>query len=296
MGTVIVVGLVAAIVGFLVGRVAGRSGGLAEGRRDGREEGFEAGRVEGAAEAQRQLRSVVDSVSRGRRPEGSLPGSLAAELQRALEAGWAPREQERQAALREAVARVGAFLDKAVRAPLAEASAGASADELRERMQRALGALQDLEFFGKEPVAGAEGKDLPPLVQQVTREFAQDQNVGVRIALDGRPVRAKVNAAAFMDALYLVLHNAARFGGGATVDLTVVSEGGAARVRVRDRGPGFTDEAFRRAFDPFYSTTDDGLGLGLPHARRVLEAMGGSIELRNVPDGGGEVEISFPAL
>lgn len=296
MGTVIVVGLVAAIVGFLVGRVAGRSGGLAEGRRDGREVGFEAGRAEGAAEAQRQLRSVVEAVSRGRRPEGAAPGSVAAELQRALEAGWAPREQERHRALREAVERVGAFLQRAVRGPLAEAAPDAGAEELRERIQRALGALQDLEFFGKEPVAEAEGKDLPPLVQQVTREFAQDQNVGVRIALDGRPVRARVNPAAFMDALYLVLHNAARFGGSATVDVTVVSEGGSARVRVRDRGPGFTDEAFQRAFDPFYSTTEDGLGLGLPHARRVLEAMGGTIELRNVPDGGGEVEIALPAL
>jgi two-component system C4-dicarboxylate transport sensor histidine kinase DctB len=67
-------------------------------------------------------------------------------------------------------------------------------------------------------------------------------------------------------------------------------------VKVRDRGPGFTEEAFERAFDPFFSTTDDGLGLGLPHARRAVEGMGGRIELRNVPDGGAEVELSFPAV
>lgn len=63
---------------------------------------------------------------------------------------------------------------------------------------------------------------------------------------------------------------------------------------MRDRGKGFSEEAFRRAFDPFYSTSDAGLGLGLPHARKVIESMGGRIELRNVPDGGAEVEISFP--
>jgi signal transduction histidine kinase len=99
-----------------------------------------------------------------------------------------------------------------------------------------------------------------------------------------------------MDALYLVLHNAARFGGTATVDVSVLAESGSARIRVRDRGPGFSDEALRRAFDPFYSTAEDGLGLGLPHARRVVEGMGGRIELRNVAAGGGEVEISFPAI
>ena len=107
-------------------------------------------------------------------------------------------------------------------------------------------------------------------------------------------MRAKVNGAALMDALYLVLHNAARFGGGTTVDVTVVKEGGRAVVKVRDRGKGFTEEAFKRAFDPFYSSVADGLGLGLPHARKVVEGMGGAIELRNVPDGGAEVEISFP--
>jgi signal transduction histidine kinase len=97
-----------------------------------------------------------------------------------------------------------------------------------------------------------------------------------------------------MDALYLVLHNASRFGRGQTIDLTVAQQGARAALRVRDHGPGFSEEAFRRAFDPFYSTSEDGLGLGLPHARKLLEAMGGSIQLRNVPDGGAEVEISLP--
>jgi signal transduction histidine kinase len=77
------------------------------------------------------------------------------------------------------------------------------------------------------------------------------------------------------------------------VDLTVEESDGRAMIVVRDRGDGFSEEAFARAFDPFYSTSDVGLGLGLPHARKVIESMGGSIELRNVPDGGAEVEISF---
>lgn len=294
-GIQIVIGIVLAVAGFLIGRANGRSGGFALGRREGREEGFMAGRVEAGAEAERQMRSVVEAVSRGRRPEGLAPGSSAAELQRALETGWAPRDTERRAALEEAVGRVSAFLSNAVRAPLAGAAPSADAQELRERIERALGSIQDLDFFTKEPVLEAETKDLPHLVQQVTREFAQDQAVGVRLSLDDRPVRAKVNAASLMDALYLVLHNAARFGGAATVDVSVLTEGGSARIRVRDRGPGFTDEALRRAFDPFYSTAPDGLGLGLPHARRSIEGMGGRIELRNGPAGGGEVEISFPA-
>lgn len=291
----IIVGVVLGVVGFALGRALGKSAGVDQGRREGRDEGVLAGRDEAGADVEHQVRSLVDAVSRGRRPEVKPSSPAVAALLEALEAGWTPRDAERQRALREAIGRVSAYLDKSVRAPLAGATAEAGAAELYERVQRALGSLEDLDFFVKEPAVETEGRDLPPLVQQVTREFAQDQSVGIRMALDGRPVRAKVNPAALMDALYLVLHNAARFGGGATIDVTVVTEGGAARIKVRDRGKGFSEEAFRRAFDPFYSSTDDGLGLGLPHARRAIEGMGGRIELRNVPDGGGEVEISFPA-
>ncbi len=292
----VVAGFVLAVAGFAIGRAMGRSGGVAAGRREGRDEGFEAGRIEARAEAERQMRTLVEAVSRGRRPQGIAAGSAAAELQRALEQGWAPRDAERQAALVEAVGRVSAFLRNAVGAPLAGAAPSADAEELRERIERALGAVKDLDFFTKEPVLETETKDLSHLVQQVTREFAHDQGVGVRLSLDDKPVRARVNVTSLMDAFYLVLHNAARFGGAATVDVSALVEGGEARIRVRDRGPGFSEEALRRAFDPFYSTAEDGLGLGLPHARRVVEGMGGRIELRNAPAGGGEVEISFPAV
>jgi signal transduction histidine kinase len=294
IGAVLAV-IVLAVAGFALGRASGRSQGFEHGRRAGRDEDFEAGRVEARAEAERQIRSLVEAVSRGRRPQGISAGTAAGELQRALEQGWAPRDAERQAALVEAVGRVSAFLRNAVRAPLAGAAPSADAGELRERIERALGAIQDVDFFTKEPVLDAETKDLSHLVQQVTREFAQDQGLGVRLSLDDRPVRARVNVTSLMDALYLVLHNAARFGGSATVDVSALVEGGTACIRVRDRGPGFSEEALRRAFDPFYSTAEDGLGLGLPHARRVIEGMGGRIELRNAPSGGGEVEISFPA-
>jgi signal transduction histidine kinase len=286
IGVWILVAVVAAAVGFAVGR----SGGAAAGRSKGHAEGV----AEGRADTEDRFRATAQAVARGGLPEGAAPGSAEAELHEALRRGWTPREAEHQRALREALGRIGGFLDQGVRAHLAGAPAGAGADELRERIERALGSLSDLEFFLQEPGEATEGRDLAQLVQQVTREFALDQAVSVRLRLDEHPVRAAVNAQGFMDALYLVLHNAGRFGGGGTVDVTVVGENGRALVRVRDRGKGFSEEAFERAFDPFYSTTPDGLGLGLPHARKAVEGMGGQIELSNIPGDGAEVVISFP--
>lgn len=276
IGIWITIGVALGVAGFLLGRSGAHSTGVREGR----------------VEAERRIAVAADSVRRGRRPQVDA-GSPEEELYIALEQGWAPRETERRAALKEAIGRVSVFLDASVRVPLAGAGREARAGELRERIQRALGALEDLNFFLEEPAGESEVRDLVPLVQHVAREFAADQDLAVRIQLAEASVRATVNAQVLMDSLYLILHNAGRFGGGATVDVTVQAVDGRVLVTVRDRGEGFTEEAFKRAFDPFYSTSKEGLGLGLPHARTLIEGMGGRVELRNAPEGGAEVEVSF---
>jgi signal transduction histidine kinase len=298
----VVFAVVAAVVfgslGLWIGTSRGRQGGLESGRQEGREQGRKEGQKEGQekarAEGDTRLGSLVDALRRGRTLPGLSAGSPEAELQSALQEGWAPRETERASALREAVGRVSGFLENSVRAPLTGIGESAQAEELRERIGRALGALEDLDFFVKEIPADRQGTDLGALAQRVCKEFVADQGVGVRLSMSDVGIRASVNPSALLDALYLVLHNAARFGTGQTVDLIVTRDGGRAKITIRDRGKGFSEEAFKRAFDPFYSTTDAGLGLGLPHARKVVETMGGRIDLRNVPDGGAEVEISFP--
>jgi len=53
----------------------------------------------------------------------------------------------------------------------------------------------------------------------------------------------------------------------------------AARLRVRDDGPGVPGEDRRRIFDALYTTKAKGSGLGLALSRRIMEAHGGTIEL-----------------
>ncbi len=280
----IIVAFVALAVGFAVGRASGGSGAAADAETRARAE---------ARRLEDRFRSLAEKVGRGQLPEGAEAGSPEALLRDALRSRWAPRHEERRAALQEAIGRVSAFLDHQVKTPLAGATAESDAADLRERIVQALGNLQDLEFFLEEPGSEREGQNVSALVQQVTREFAQDQDVLVRLKMSG-PVRAEVNAQSFMDAIYLLLHNAARFGDGRAVEVVVQEDGGPV-IRIEDQGEGFSEDALARAFDPFYSTAEDGLGLGLPHARRVLESMDGTLELANVPGGGARVEVRLPA-
>jgi two-component system sensor histidine kinase CreC len=112
---------------------------------------------------------------------------------------------------------------------------------------------------------------------------------------DERPVRAHIHKDTFLDAVYLLLHNAGQFGKGATVEVTVAQQDSKAVVTIRDRGPGFTPEALDRARDLFYTTSPTSLGLGIPFARKIIESFGGEIRLRNMDGGGAQVELFLPA-
>jgi two-component system sensor histidine kinase PilS (NtrC family) len=60
-------------------------------------------------------------------------------------------------------------------------------------------------------------------------------------------------------------------------------------IAFRDTGKGIPSEELDRIFDPFYTTRPSGTGLGLAIARKILESMGGHIEVTSRPN----VETTF---
>jgi signal transduction histidine kinase len=66
------------------------------------------------------------------------------------------------------------------------------------------------------------------------------------------------------------------------------------RIEVRDRGPGIPLEIREEIFTPFFTTKSRGSGLGLPTAKRLVEAHNGTIELDCPSDGGTTVVVQLP--
>ena len=66
------------------------------------------------------------------------------------------------------------------------------------------------------------------------------------------------------------------------------------RISVADNGPGIPDADLPKIFLPFYTTKSDGTGLGLAVVQKVAMQHGGSIEARNLPDGGAEFILWLP--
>ena len=92
-----------------------------------------------------------------------------------------------------------------------------------------------------------------------------------------------------------ILMNAAQaMEGQGRIDVTIADLDGLCRVSVADHGPGMPEEVQQKAFDAFFTTKHRGTGLGLPIAKRVVEAHGGTIRIDTPPDGGTTISIELP--
>ncbi len=67
------------------------------------------------------------------------------------------------------------------------------------------------------------------------------------------------------------------------------------RIEVEDTGSGIDPENLHNIFNPFYSTKESGLGLGLPLVYKIIASHRGQIEVDNRPGEGVTFIITFPA-
>ncbi len=85
--------------------------------------------------------------------------------------------------------------------------------------------------------------------------------------------------------------------GGGTLDFAVGADPaqGTLRFEVRDTGPGISPQARARIFECFFSTKGlKGTGLGLPIAKRFIEAHGGTVDFESAEGAGTRFVVSLP--
>ncbi|WP_019830888.1 sensor histidine kinase [Sphingomonas sp. PR090111-T3T-6A] len=76
---------------------------------------------------------------------------------------------------------------------------------------------------------------------------------------------------------------------------TDLDERGAVTFTIRDDGPGIAEADMSRLFQSFFTTKDEGMGIGLAICHSIIVAHGGTIGASSEPDGGARFWFSLPA-
>ena len=135
---------------------------------------------------------------------------------------------------------------------------------------------------------------LAQLAHEVAAEYEVLRQRGITVSVLADQAEIVADAQWIRRALRHLLENSARVLAGREGEIVVAVRRLESQVvlSVRDTGGGVASELLGRLFEPHFSTTSEGSGLGLAVVQRVAARAGGSVEARNV-DGGLEVRLLF---
>jgi signal transduction histidine kinase len=181
--------------------------------------------------------------------------------------------------------------------------AGAQRDAMIEdvlEMQRMIEGLLEMERLRSGHGLVRAEHDIVALIHEVARSFAGSAP-GVRVVTGTESIPAGVDAEKLRIALRNIIENAVKYSlpDSAAVEVSAAHEGSAVVIRVRDHGTGIPDADKSRVFEPFFrsdpsrSRKTGGYGLGLSLAKRIIDAHGGTITVRDAAPAGTLIEITL---
>jgi two-component system, NtrC family, sensor histidine kinase HydH len=120
--------------------------------------------------------------------------------------------------------------------------------------------------------------------------------VDVRLSLGQQPIYATMDESSMRGALMNLMLNAIEAmpqGGTLTIAAEELDE--TLRLEITDTGTGIGDEEAKKILEPFYTTKAQGLGLGMPYAKKIVDQHGGMITLNSRIGEGTTITITLAA-
>jgi two-component system, LuxR family, sensor kinase FixL len=157
--------------------------------------------------------------------------------------------------------------------------------------------MQDLLLFARPPQPHPAPVDLAALIRGTADLLSRDPALkAIAIRIEGEAGPATADAGLLKIVFQNLLMNGAQaMQGQGMIQVTIQPTGSVCRVMFRDNGPGISPDVFAQIFKPFFTTKARGTGLGLPTAKRIVEAHGGTISIDSPPGGGTTVTVQLPA-
>lgn len=177
--------------------------------------------------------------------------------------------------------------------------ATAKIDLVRQECDRLQKLLDDFLDFSRQEGIDPEPGNLNVEIEQLLDFFeprAADAGVELVRYLDPELPAVRIDRETFRSAILNLLINATQaMEAGGQLMVRTRAAGLGVTIELIDTGPGMEPETLARVFEAFYSTKQGGSGLGLPTARKIVEAHGGTIDVESAPGRGTKVAIWLPA-
>jgi PAS domain S-box-containing protein len=168
--------------------------------------------------------------------------------------------------------------------------------EIIARIDALDGMMKELLLFARTPRLKLMPTDVTRLVSSTADLLTRDpalqalevQITGAAPAILGDPEMLKI---VFQN---LLLNGAHAMHGRGRIQISVGAANAMSEVVIRDEGPGIPADVRDKIFTPFFTTKSRGSGLGLPTAKRIVDAHRGEIVIDCPPDGGTRVVVRLP--
>jgi signal transduction histidine kinase len=154
---------------------------------------------------------------------------------------------------------------------------------------RVEGLVNNLLLYSKDEAYTLTEFDLPGLV----REVIDVRRTGWqgKVTISGE---SAVSVTADREKLERAILNGVKnaieaMGSSGDLVISIINKRQSMTLSIEDTGPGIPETDLTRIFTPFFTTKTDGTGLGLAYSRKVVEGMGGRVELKNRSDRSGAI-------
>jgi PAS domain S-box-containing protein len=156
--------------------------------------------------------------------------------------------------------------------------------------------MKDLLLFARPPLPRTSRVDLGALLSTTADLLHNDPALkDLEVSVEGTAPPIDVDPELVKIVfLNLLVNGGQAMEGHGTIRVTIASVDGSCHIVFSDSGPGISSDVREKIFTPFFTTKARGTGLGLPTAKRLIEAHHGQISIACPPHGGTIVTIELP--
>lgn len=169
--------------------------------------------------------------------------------------------------------------------------------------RRASGVIRHLRQFLKKGDIPKEPLDVDRIVRNATQFFGQEiqgLDLPVELRLRGQGMKIFACEVQIEQVLLNLLVNGRdaiqglNRNEGRLIWQTRILPNDLIEISLRDNGPGISDTILGKIFEPFQTTKESGLGIGLSISRSIIENHGGHMWASNLSQGGAQFGLALP--